>query len=279
MFEDLFEKIMQDKTKKDFLEKSIVMNGPVGSGKSLLSSQLSKMTGMPVISADLCRHLPSIEKLNSTDISSLNPTELSRFQQQSELRKILPNLETYSTWGFRKAISCKMREKYGPVAWHFYQKQFETRLFLELVEKLNQPVILDLGGGMGISMDKHYNFLETIAKKKNPEMFEKIFPLKDFIGFDKIKKIMEKFENVVCLQLPSNYKSYMDKAKNEPLNFFTMSTGQYQQTATIPVDVSYLYNKNKPNWKRATIISENILTEASKNNKHSKTLENSSRVL
>ena len=50
---------------KEALQKSIVLNGPVGSGKSLLARELSSRLGYPIVSTDMLRHLVTSENLKS----------------------------------------------------------------------------------------------------------------------------------------------------------------------------------------------------------------------
>ena len=106
--------------------------------------------------------------------------------------------------GFKQKVSTYIEKKFGKTAWHFYQKQFETLLLKEIVENIECPVILDLGGGMGISLDENYKKLEQLGRKIDNELFEKEFPHLDMIGFDKIKSLLLNFENIVNLQIPES---------------------------------------------------------------------------
>ena len=50
-------------------EESIVLIGPVGAGKSLISSELSKRNNLPVITIDIMRHCPkNVEEIKRQQI-------------------------------------------------------------------------------------------------------------------------------------------------------------------------------------------------------------------
>lgn len=240
--------------KSEILEKSIILNGPIGSGKSLLSRILAKKLGYPVISADAFRHLPSKKYFQNKAFEDLNEEEKAFYR----LRKLLPNVPNYSEMGFNQNIDEIIYKNFGIVAWHFYQKQFETKLLSEIFSQLQTPSIIDLGGGMGISLDRDYEYLKDKAFELSPESFDKYFPMKEYIGFRKIQDLLEKFKNVIYLELPNNYQDYMDKACNI-LNPIFMSTKQYKMTATQTISVKNLIYQTQPNWNRAEKLADEII--------------------
>ena len=243
--------------KTEILEKSIILNGPIGSGKSLLSRILAKKLGYPVISTDAFRHLPSKKYFQNKAIEDLNEEEKAFYR----LRQLLPNVPNYSEMGFNQKVDEIIYKNFGIVAWHFYQKQFETKLLSEIFSQLQTPSIIDLGGGMGISLDRDYEYLKDKAFELSPESFDKYFPLKEYIGFSKIKKLLGAFKNVVYLELPNNYHDYMDKARNI-LNPIFLSTNQYKMTATQSVSVKNLIYQSQPNWQRAENLTDEIISNS-----------------
>ncbi len=246
--------------KTEILEKSIILNGPIGSGKSLLSRILAKKLGYPVISTDAFRHLPSKKYFQNKAIEDLNEEEKAFYR----LRQLLPNVPNYSEMGFNQKVDEIIYKNFGIVAWHFYQKQFETKLLSEIFSQLQTPSIIDLGGGMGISLDRDYEYLKDKAFELSPESFDKYFPLKEYIGFSKIKKLLGAFKNVVYLELPNNYHDYMDKARNI-LNPIFLSTNQYKMTATQSVSVKNLIYQSQPNWQRAENLTDEIISNSGLN--------------
>ena len=246
--------------KTEILEKSIILNGPIGSGKSLLSRILAKKLGYPVISTDAFRHLPSKKYFQNKAIEDLNEEEKAFYR----LRQLLPNVPNYSEMGFNQKVDEIIYKNFGIVAWHFYQKQFETKLLSEIFSQLQPPSIIDLGGGMGISLDRDYEYLKDKAFELSPESFDKYFPLKEYIGFSKIKKLLGAFKNVVYLELPNNYHDYMDKARNI-LNPIFLSTNQYKMTATQSVSVKNLIYQSQPNWQRAENLTDEIISNSGLN--------------
>lgn len=246
--------------KTEILEKSIILNGPIGSGKSLLSRILAKKLGYPVISTDAFRHLPSKKYFQNKAFEDLNEEEKAFYR----LRQLLPNVANYSEMGFNQKVDEIIYKNFGIVAWHFYQKQFETKLLSEIFSQLQTPSIIDLGGGMGISLDRDYEYLKDKAFELSPESFDKYFPMKEYIGFSKIKKLLGDFKNVVYLELPNNYHDYMEKARNV-LNPIFMSTKQYKMTATQSVSVKNLIYQSQPNWQRAEKLTDEIISNSGLN--------------
>lgn len=247
------------------IQKSIVLNGAAGSGKSLLARELSKTLGYPVISTDTFRHLPSqkywndfdllpqerkkleLEKLRNAFFNGSTPLHIVE-NELKKMRESLPNVRNYEQMGFDPNVSQIIDRQFGKVAWHFYQKQFETALFEEIVENITTPVVLDLGGGMGISLDKDYKKLEEMARNVDEKKFKAIFPMRAEIGFDKIKSLLDNFPNVVYLELPNDF-FHLQKASKDPLNKIFLSTHQYEETATQTVKAEMLFDENgKVNW-------------------------------
>ncbi len=241
---------------QDIRHKSIIINGPIGSGKGIISKALAKKLNMPVISTDVFRFLPEKEYFINKGFENLTDKEKALL----EYRKLLPNLPNYEQLGFNQKFDNMIAKQFGLVAWHFYQKQFETKLLTEIFKQLKTPSIIDLGGGMGISLDKDYERFEEKARNLDENLFNKCFPLKRYVGFDKIKGLLSQFDNVVYLQLPSNYQDYMEKAASDRLNPVFISTGQYQETATQTISVRNLIFLNQVNWNRVDKLTDEIIS-------------------
>lgn len=250
---------------REVLSRSIVIIGPVGTGKSLTSWALGRQTGMPVITTDLLRHCPkTIAEIDSRQqkvkerISQLKAEievcpdenikkdleqELKRFRnddwvcdRQREMRKLLPKVPNYKEMGFNGDVS-NFANKFGEVAWHFYQKQFENRMLTCIVDQLSTPAIVDMGGGMAVSLDDDYKQVAKLMSKKYPEEYKKYMDTTQ-IGFNIIQRELAKCPTVVNLVLPKDYKN-MSKAKgNQGINDKFIASGQFQKLATvnIPVD-------------------------------------------
>lgn len=241
---------------QEIRHKSIIINGPIGSGKGVISKTLAKKLNMPVISVDLFRFLPEKEYFINKGFENLTDKEKALL----EYRKLLPDLPNYNQLGYNEKFDCMIAKQFGLVAWHFYQKQFETKLLTELFQQLRSPSIIDLGGGMGISLDKDYERFAEKARNLDENLFNKCFPLKRYVGFDRIKDLLSQFDNVVYLQLPSNYQDYMEKAASDRLNPVFISTGQYQETATQTVSVRNLIYANQVNWNRVDRLTDEIIS-------------------
>lgn len=273
---------------QNVLNRSIVLIGPVGAGKSLISSELSKVSGMPVITTDLLRHCPrSIDEIQNrqarirarinelsgawhktTDVDARRAIEqeLNHFRnedwvcdRQIEMRNLLPNLPNYEDMGFNGEVSTYARSL-GELAWSFYQKQFENQMLAGIMEQLSTPAILDMGGGMAISLDDDFAVLAEQLYEKSPQLFEKYIDM-NWIGFDHVKREISKCPNVVNLVLPTNYAS-MDKANgNQNINNRFIASGQYEQLATMNIPVEGLVAGNSVNRDRLGQIVNTIQSQ------------------
>lgn len=263
------------------INDSIIIVGPVGAGKSLMSKELGIKTGMPVISTDLMSHCPhSIAEIEAeknqiiNEITDLNnqlqtceDMEMRRHlesklwskkndvwvcDRQIQMRKILPNVRNFKDMGFIGKLSDYVRENFGPVAWHFYRKQFENQLLKDIITQLDTPAIIDMGGGMAISLDEEYAKISSNLKQHNPELYEEFNQYINMqnVGFDIIQEQLSKCPNVVELILPENFKTTMSKAGgNEALNNKFIQSGQYSQVANIHIPVDGLIKDNSYNPK------------------------------
>lgn len=270
---------------KNALNNSIIIVGPVGAGKSLISQELSRKTGLPIITTDSLRFCPntieeieamkrgfygemcSLKKRLEICVDKKEREELEKRLSilrnrdaicdiQIKMRRLLPNVPNYDNMGYNSDVSNFVR-RYGDVAWHFYEKQFENTLLCAILEQLDTPAIVDMGGVMAISLDDEYAVFAEQARAQNPEWFNKYMDM-DKVGFDIIKSQLSKCPCVVELVLPQDYKATMEKAGgNATLNDKFINSGQFSQVSNYHISVEGLLNGRmyNPN-KLAQIVKE-----------------------
>ncbi len=281
---------------------SYILVGPVGVGKSILSHELSHKTNMPYINTDALLHCPRFIKdieekenryrqeiidLNNRKDNSKNLQEIFEIRDrikfleneingciyQKELRTLLPNLCNLEDLGFNGQVAGFIDKNYGKVASHFYIKQFENKFLKELLNQLPQPCVIDMGGGLAVSLDDEYkqvidSFISQVEKydkttKQNmKKMFKDNFNF-DLLGFDKIEECLKPFKNVVSLQLPQNYKENNAKA-NDVLNEYFIKSNQYDRLGKINIVVEGLVVNNTLNHKVKEDIVKTIQEESLK---------------
>ena len=84
-------------------------------------------------------------------------------------------------------------------------------LLKKVLESLPSPCILDLGGGMTISLVKDYKKLYTLIRSINRNFAQKHLsphPVK----FMEIKELLKPFKNIIYLKLPFDYKDQNSKS-------------------------------------------------------------------
>ncbi len=282
--------------KQTVRNNSIVLIGPVGVGKSVIAENLHRKTNLPLITTDLMRHCPksldkikarkqfskqNFDKLKAELDMCVNPDRREEIKhnlrklendmwvcdRQFEMRKMLPKLPNYEDMGFNGKVSNFLSGKFGMVAWHFYQKRFETKLFSALIDQLDTPAIIDVGGGMPITLDKEYNEWAKKFKSMDENLYNQHFDITQ-IGFDKIKNTLTGF-NVINLELPQNYKQNFFKAKNNPINDNFIKSGQYKQLATTTITTNALITGNKVNEDVLNNITFQIVTLSKNRNGNS----------
>lgn len=225
--------------KKELYDKCIVIVGPVGVGKSLISRELANKLNVPYITTDFFRHLPHLDQLQDALSHELDPEKRKKLVFDINTRKKMPQLPNYEDLGFNGDVSNYCRDNFGLVAWHFYQKQFEIKLLQAITEQIHEPCVIDLGGGMPICLDDQYKTLSIMFMMKNKELFQKHFNLKQ-VNFRSIKKALSPFKNIVELCLPNNYKKIMEKAGQDSLNDIFIESGQYHKIAKTSVSTAGL---------------------------------------
>lgn len=273
---------------KSIYENSIVLIGPVGVGKSVIASRLSKITGMPIVSTDLLRHCFSKDALKShleflefsiRTLHEVNPElrndertieKLKRLKSQEKLlkeqfklREMFPNLKSYEDYGYHDDLSRIMLKYYGEIGWHFYEKQFENKLLADIIAQLRKPCILELGGPVAISLDKQYDVIAEKMKIRNPALFKSGFK-ENNKGFSFIKECLLPFKNVILLTLPDDYKFKMMKASCDALNPHLLSSGQYDRLATKSICVESLFNEDNINNVVCDKICNKIIKASAK---------------
>jgi len=272
---------------------SFVMVGPAGVGKSVVSRELSKKTGLPVINFDILRGCPrTTEEIDSRITTIKNQIKMIdmeidkdsndavRFslikkreslqneiwvnEERRKLRELMPNLPNYDDFGYSGDVSEFLRSKFGDVAWHYYQKQYEQLLLEGVCEHFNGPAILDLGGGLPISLDSEYDKLRETFLELSPELYYKHFNHLDKIGFDKVKSVIDRFDNVTYLKLPQDYSRHGTRASKDKLNQLFIASGNFETLATniVPVDNLFVQDENnnpKLNIEGLESIVDNVI--------------------
>lgn len=248
----------------EILEKSIILNGPIGSGKTLISCELERITGMKCIHLDTMRFLQSAELYSWEIDNETDERELKKEKFLLSVRRSFPKIRNYMDFGYNSKIANQYKRRFGKVGECVYMKQFDTMLLEEVYKKIKEPCIIDMGGTMGIALeDKCKNLLKILAKEDPDLVYENINF--DFMGFDRILDFLSKFKNVIELRLPDGFGSLKTKSAKCELNRLLIASGEYSRTATATVDVSGLvtYDGDKDDFdihKLDEIVSE-ILTK------------------
>ena len=245
------------------------MIGSVGAGKSLLAEELSAATGLPVLPTDKLRHLIGLSEIKRLDISQIDGRQQRECADALKLWETLMKLgftekklsHFYAKHGFDKTVSQEVEQKHGPLGWHCYQKQFEFELLRHVVTTLKQPVILDLGAGMAISLDKEYGKIKNKMLADDEKLYERCFNQQSPASFEEIKKLLSDFDKIVYLQLPKDYGNKMAKAAGDRLNKNFLASKQFEQLATMTVNVDGLIDWNKKNKEKATSLANKIVNE------------------
>ena len=272
-------------------EESIVLIGPIGAGKSLLSSELSKRNNLPVITTDIMRHCPrtieeirkqqarvrqdieywknkfaSSEDLKQQEEIRLKINKLKNDEwvcdRQIQMRTLLPNLPNYDDLGCDTETSNFLRKKFGLLACHYYEKQFENQLLQALSQQIDFACIVDMGGCMSISLDEEYAKLDKQFREIDEQLYLKHFDLTKY-SFPLVEKAIRPFQNIVELQLPEDYKTTMQRAGDSIMNDYIIKSGQNHQLATRTIQVLGHIKGNKVDWEQVRALCEQIEQPAS----------------
>ena len=267
-------------------EESIVLIGPIGAGKSLLSSELSKRNNLPVITTDIMRHCPkTVEEIRKQrakirqDIeywkkklascedkekreeikAKINKMKNDEWvcDRQVQMRTLLPNLPNYDDLGCDTETSNFLRKKFGLLACHYYEKQFENQLLQALSQQIDFACIIDMGGCMSISLDEEYAKLDKQFREIDEQLYLKHFDLTKY-SFPLVEEAIKPFKNIVELQLPEDYKTTMQRAGDSELNDLIIQSGQNHQLATRTIQVLGHIKGNKVNWEQVRALCEQI---------------------
>lgn len=253
--------------KKDVLQKSIILSGPAGAGKSLLAEELSKKTDYPVVCTDLLRNFPTDAELQAKKNENLMGKAGLETTRQAQLWEVLNDQQIkglqhfYLRRGYSPIIAKQVDKMYGALGWHYYQKYYETELLKNLLSQLKKPVILDLGAGMTVCLENEYREIKDDLQKKDTNFFKLAFPNGDKINLWNIQKLLKDFRNVVYLKLPDDYKDKMVKAADDPLNKHFLASRQYEFTKHFTINVDGLVQGMNRNRAKAKELANEIVTK------------------
>lgn len=243
------------------LKESIVLNGPIGSGKTLISCALECATGMKVIHLDTMRFLHSADMYRFIIDNETDPFEIKKAKVLLSVREAFPKIRNFEDFGYNGSVARIFRKKFGHLGYQVYVKQFETMLLEEVLKRIKEPCIIDMGGTFGISIEEKYKSLLQILLKEEPGLVYENINF-DYIDFEKIKKFLNSFGHVFELRLPEGYKNKFLKATNSEFNDVFISSGQYEATATDVISVEGLVSsvdgKDEINMTRLDQIVKEI---------------------
>lgn len=280
-------------SKEQIYNDSYILIGPMGSGKTLISSSLGKKLDMPVITLDMMCHCPhSIEeiekehkKLKNDKISAEKERELCTNREEynhltreinslendiwvcekrAAMRKLLPNLPNFHDLGFKGEVADYLDKNFGGSARLFYRKQFENKMLQSLIEQLPCPCVIDMGGTMSVAMEDEYQQFAQKFEQLDKNLFYQNFDLNNS-RFDIIEQALKPFKHVVALSLPTDYKQATDRAAQDPYNEKFIQSGQYERLATQIIDVSHLVQDNKINREKLYEIVNTISSQNQNN--------------
>lgn len=256
---------MQEKTilnRDEILSKCIVLNGPMGSGKTVISFALADKLGMKAINLDTFRFLARrAEAYDPLIEQEEDAFEIQRLKLHKSFRQQFPNIKNFIDFGYNGEVCKKFRNRFGILGLHLYTKQFDNMLLEEILNKLDEPCIIDMGGTMGIALEGKYRSLLSAAALEDPALIQN-FIKTEYMGFDKIQNFLTNFSNVVELRLPEDYKTTNRKASRSELNETFIDSGQYSAGATMTITTDRLVyfegTKQKLNQSRLDEIIEEI---------------------
>lgn len=250
------------------LNKSIILIGPKGVGKSLIAEKLKERLKQNekqdffLLKLDLIRELCK-ECYENPNIFNTDPKELERKILQSELSSVDPKLPNYeeikkikekeiseyvdeifelnqifgfSSFSFSRAVSrfkqvCDFQED-RPVLSDEGLVAFDNLTSLEILDacmkKIDRPLLIDAGGSVGAIIDG------VLDKDKSF-----VFELKNEY---RQKQILSKIGNVVYLIPGADYDSSALTSVSDSANImYRKNPNSYRAFANITVDTSNLF--------------------------------------
>lgn len=270
-------------TTKEILENSIIFIGPIGVGKSLLSSELAKVTGMDIVHLDELQefayayshgiklYFDPIRKFfqmkGIIKDSNLEPQNAALTKTQKRLQKALIQ-EKFVEYKLYDSLIRGGFEGFIPVVEKVMERHTDTQvdynrptlsallcdnicgveLMLPILQNLKKPIILDTGGPCFMDLSKYEKEL-TVDCKNSDEKAEIISQIKA------VKKFVSSFGTRVYLK-PSDY--YLESRPyiiDYPLNQLLLKLDTYSPIANVTITPSDLFfdHKNKAFFSRENI--------------------------
>ena len=277
-------------TKRDVREKSILIMGSIGVGKTLIANSLHETTGLPVVDFELLKQCPKNPTMLLARIATLEyyidkfvaqtkgktpnddpglfkridnlVKEEKKCEAQIELRKILPRVTNYENLGYNPNMASILRSKFGELTWHLYEKQYETEVLEDVLRTAKIPIILDMSASTPISLVEPYaGVIQDLFRR--PFISSNCNLRK--ISFGLIEKVIEPYSNVIYLkvnsspQLPKSHLSFNEKLLRADF--------QYERLATMTLEVDGLRTGDRSyNAAQLDATTDFVTTEWKRNN-------------
>lgn len=270
---------------KEQIDKSIVLIGPVGVGKSLIAENLSKMTGYPILSMDELGHYAFenycaygtrpgivdriIERLSlKNEASAINSTHLTRKQKQykrSAINELIKKRKYYEklcgdyrifSGIFNEHSKMNIALENEPLETQLlYENILQFKLLITAMMNIKQPVIIDTCGMTWIDLSDKKNVILGGDMLTQQEIDERSSAL------ESIKRIANRFGTRVFLKPDEYYyKSPNLDTKSDINKVLLENLDGYERLANIVIEPGQLFlNPSDP-----SLVSRHPLDVVSK---------------
>lgn len=192
-------------------QKSIVILGPKAVGKTLISTNLSKETGLPVLSSDL------LTNFIAAKLSGL-PTEKIEFPLESKI-----NLKELQPLIYRMA-KIKQDNSLSEKAQRVGLQYWKIRLLEEALSQIDFPVILDLGADIGV--------IYNLSQQEKKEIENEFFLSHEFIS-SRQEDFLKRFDFICFIKPGKDYLSgRTDRAADRENELYRENKNSYSKFAT-----------------------------------------------
>lgn len=198
-------------------------------------------------------------------------------EKRKVLRTMFPGLVSYEDLGFSPRIEYQIIEKaksagLNPnVAWSLYAKYFEIEIMKDIVNKINAPVILDLGGGMPVVLDDEFKKFEKLSRIFfiTPETYKSAIPYTPEQERAEIENIFKNFDRqkVVSLHLPEEYESQDRRASRDKLNPYVIASGDLDRYSDTIIETGgMVISDEKVSKKKVSAVVDQIIAQTQTQN-------------
>lgn len=196
-------------------ENSIVLIGQDEISRNMIARKLADEKNYIFIPCYELEFLPQFFEIKARLTNpKISQEEREYLLNVKKMREKFPEIKNLVYYGYNEVVAKYLRHKFSPEIALCYQKQYESLVLQDILNKSTGKCVISLSSEMATALTNELSQDLQEFKEKQGELYNMAFNEVSQIDNDTLKNKISKFKNIVYLSLPKNVKNYNERINN-----------------------------------------------------------------